>query len=203
MPIRYFGFRHRFSHLHPSKISLLGRVWYTVEQPYQCAKALLAQDFEVANLIEQEIDGRQQKRLSHRIRQCNQDLWETVKQPIMIRLDHEKYLQNIELREYLLSTADRELVEDNPRDPYWGGQRNKAGKVLMLLRDHFRGVSSLPQILIIADSVGSVINSKRISKKLNKNIQLIFLPTAKIQYISQAAHFLVGQFVETVVFAAG
>lgn len=68
--------------------------------------------------------------------------WEEVKDGVMEKALRAKFTQNDKIREILLSTKDRELVEDSPSDFYWGcGRngtgRNMLGKLLMKIRDEF------------------------------------------------------------------
>lgn len=56
-----------------------------------------------------------------------------------------KFTQNLDLKEKLLSTEDAKLIEDSPKDPYWGGSlensRNRLGELLMELRENLRQAS--------------------------------------------------------------
>jgi N-glycosidase YbiA len=58
---------------------------------------------------------------------------------IVRRADGAKFTQHPELAAALLATADSELIEDSPSEPYWGVGRdgqglNWAGRVLMEVR---------------------------------------------------------------------
>lgn len=65
--------------------------------------------------------------------------WEEVKEKVMLEICWAKFTQNPELRDRLLATGDRELIEGNTwGDRIWGvcggvGE-NKLGKILMLVR---------------------------------------------------------------------
>lgn len=69
--------------------------------------------------------------------------WELVKDNIMYEVCLQKFLQNKDILDKLLSTGDAELIEGNLHgDRYWGvckgtGQ-NKLGKILMRIRDELR-----------------------------------------------------------------
>lgn len=65
--------------------------------------------------------------------------WEEVKDHLMYRVNYAKFSQNEDLKEKLLATDKKELVEGNNwGDTYWGvcnGKgRNMLGRVLMLVR---------------------------------------------------------------------
>jgi ribA/ribD-fused uncharacterized protein len=69
---------------------------------------------------------------------CN-ELWEGLKGDYMRGILRAKYTKNINLRDALLGTEGREIVEDTGNE-YWGrgnnGRgKNALGKILMDLRD--------------------------------------------------------------------
>jgi predicted NAD-dependent protein-ADP-ribosyltransferase YbiA (DUF1768 family) len=69
--------------------------------------------------------------------------WEEVKMNVMKKGLYAKFTQNPALLESLLSTGEREIIENSPYDSFWGcgskgdGQ-NHLGKLLMRLRSHLR-----------------------------------------------------------------
>jgi ribA/ribD-fused uncharacterized protein len=69
--------------------------------------------------------------------------WEQVKLHVMRVAVRQKFLSHLRLAELLLSTGNEELIEDAPRDAYWGcGQDgtglNWLGKILMEVREELR-----------------------------------------------------------------
>jgi ribA/ribD-fused uncharacterized protein len=73
--------------------------------------------------------------------------WDDIKLKVMEDLVFAKFDQNAELKEYLLSTDDRYLVEHTPfkgRDAYWADDSNGTGKnhlgiILMKVREKLGG----------------------------------------------------------------
>lgn len=69
--------------------------------------------------------------------------WTTVRDDVMRTGLKAKFTQNPELRKKLLSTGSARLIENSPRDSYWGigadgkGQ-NRLGCLLMELREELR-----------------------------------------------------------------
>jgi len=66
--------------------------------------------------------------------------WEQVKLEIMYKALEAKFTQNPKLKKLLLSTGDAKLIENNPKDDFWGigvdkTGENHLGKLLMKLRD--------------------------------------------------------------------
>jgi len=69
--------------------------------------------------------------------------WDKIKDSIMYDIVLAKFTQNEKPRKLLLSTEEKEIVENSPYDSYWGCGRdkkgqNKLGKILMRVRDDLR-----------------------------------------------------------------
>lgn len=67
--------------------------------------------------------------------------WEEVKISVMKRGLYAKFTQNPPLKEVLMSTVGREIIENSPFDSFWGSGgddkgQNHLGKLLVRLRDH-------------------------------------------------------------------
>ena len=60
------------------------------------------------------------KSLGRKIKNFNEDLWDNYKYGCVKRGNLYKFSQNIELKNYLLSTGNRILVEASPWDSIWG-----------------------------------------------------------------------------------
>ena len=66
--------------------------------------------------------------------------WDTVRDDVMMTALMAKFTQNDYLKKILLDTGDVEIVEDSPRDSYWGWGKDKKGlnmlgKTLMKVRE--------------------------------------------------------------------
>ncbi len=66
--------------------------------------------------------------------------WEEIKDEIMKKAVLKKFQTHPDIREILLATADRLIVENSPSDYYWGCGKNgrgenKLGKILMEVRN--------------------------------------------------------------------
>lgn len=148
-----------FSHFHPAKIIVDGEEWKTAEHYYQSRKSI---DPDYVQAIREAISPGHAKQLGappaaprkvsgqswfRRQGKAPRADWHEVKLDIMRRTDWAKFSQHPELAAILMATGDAELVEDSPREPYWGvgpdgNGFNWAGKVLMEVRDRLRITSA-------------------------------------------------------------
>jgi N-glycosidase YbiA len=75
--------------------------------------------------------------------------WEDVKEKVMYDALLAKFTQHEELRNTILSTGNRLLVENSTRDRYWGdggdlSGKNRLGYYLMVVRNHIRVQNNAP-----------------------------------------------------------
>ncbi len=73
--------------------------------------------------------------------------WEAVKIGVMRQALLAKFTQHAELKELLLSTGNRRLIESTPNDDYWGdggdgSGKNMLGRLLMEVRSQLREESA-------------------------------------------------------------
>lgn len=139
---------YRFlSNFWPAPVMFEGRVYPTVEHAYQAAKTT---DKREKIAIQQCGNAGMAKRLGAEL--LLQPDWELRKQEIMRQLLYAKF-EDLNLRQLLLATEDREIKEGNTwHDVYWGicncekcrgeGQ-NILGKMLMNIRAECRVAVSL------------------------------------------------------------
>ena len=65
--------------------------------------------------------------------------WEDVKLSVMEKAVFAKFSQNPRLKELLLATGSKDIIENSPRDSFWGCGKdgkglNHLGKILMRVR---------------------------------------------------------------------
>lgn len=97
-----------------------GVEYHTAEQYMMSQKALLFGDTEVNNEIMSAKHPKQFKALGRKIRHFDGNIWNEKKTDIVIRGNYAKFSQNPELKDFLLSTGKRILVEASPYDKIWG-----------------------------------------------------------------------------------
>jgi ribA/ribD-fused uncharacterized protein len=128
-----FGALSNFS-AHP--IQLKGRLWPTTEHYFQAQK-FPGTDYEeeIRLVTSPMIAARMGRSRSQPLRAD----WEQVTEDVMREALHAKFTQHPTLRDLLLSTGERPLIEHTKNDRYWGDGgdgtgRNRLGALLVELR---------------------------------------------------------------------
>lgn len=131
-------------------IKYRGHLFATTEQAFMWEKAVFFNDHESASKILKEENPAKAKKLGREVKNFDDSKWSKVCYEIMYLINYEKYFQNTRLKNILLNTGDKILVEANPRDTRWAiglsaeddrvldesqwQGENLLGKVLMELR---------------------------------------------------------------------
>jgi len=90
------------------------------EQYMMAEKARLFEDNEILNAIMESQNPKDIKVLGKQVRRFEQTLWDKAKYSIVLNGNYYKFSQNKDMREYLLSTGSKTLVEASPLDTVWG-----------------------------------------------------------------------------------
>ncbi|MEM1366582.1 MAG: NADAR family protein [Cyanobacteria bacterium P01_H01_bin.15] len=132
-----------FSNFSPHAIHCAGLPWPTVEHYYQAHKFLGSPDASLIGAIRLAPTPEIAASLGRdRQRKLRLD-WTEIKKQVMYRGVLTKFLTHPALRQTLIQTGDELLIENSPRDYFWGcGQdgtgANELGKVLMTVRHQLR-----------------------------------------------------------------
>lgn len=106
--------------------------WYEIEfevdrHKYNCAeqymmaqKAWLFKDIEIFAKIIDSTDPQEIKALGREVKNFDTKIWNQHKFDIVVKGNLAKFSQNEDLKEFLLSTGDKILVEASPYDKIWG-----------------------------------------------------------------------------------
>ena len=97
-----------------------GIKYSTAEQYMMASKALLFKDIKIFNEIMNAHTAQEFKRLGRQIKGFDETIWNIHKDRIVIEGNIAKFSQNADLKEFLLSTANKILVEASPYDKIWG-----------------------------------------------------------------------------------
>jgi|GEM_PF-469432 len=109
-----------------------GKEWPTVEHYYQAHKACRDRPGD-AILVASSETALKAMRNGRKI-ELRPD-WEQVKEEIMLTALRAKFAQHQPSLDLLLSTGNRELHENNPKDLYWSGHgKDRLGQLLMQVR---------------------------------------------------------------------
>lgn len=108
------------SQWHPSPFEIDGVVYNCCEQYMMAEKARVFGDEESEGLILEVDNPRLQKAIGRRVADFNAHVWEQVCRGVVYRGNLAKFEQNPGLRESLMQTGDRVIVEASPVDQIWG-----------------------------------------------------------------------------------
>lgn len=121
------------------KIEYDGWVYGTVEEAYQ-ASAFKGVADDVVELIRNAKSPYEAKQISLANKARKRPDWEQEKVVVMEKLLREKVKQHPYVKEMLIKTKDYQVVEDSPKDSYWGWGLNRdgannMGKLWMKIRE--------------------------------------------------------------------
>ncbi|KAL9646675.1 hypothetical protein ABK040_001098 [Willaertia magna] len=112
--------KYVFSNFYPASYTLDGITFKTSEQGLMYEKAKLFKDEETMQQILECERPRDAKALGRLINNFNGEIWGASRESLFIRHLIEKFTQNPELKEILLQTDGKHLVEASPNDSVWG-----------------------------------------------------------------------------------
>ena len=97
-----------------------GVMYKTAEHFMMAEKARLFNDFEIRKEVIESSHPSEAKKLGRKVKNFDATLWNEHKFAIVKEANLLKFSQHVELKEYLLNTNDRVLVEASPVDSIWG-----------------------------------------------------------------------------------
>ncbi len=127
---------YMFSNFSAFAIRWDGEFWMTTEHIYQAEKF---EDPEIRHKIRMALSAHDAKKIAKLHDRAKRSDWAKIKLAVMERILRTKLEQHSYVREMLLATGSRELVEDSPKDSFWGRGpdhlgHNHLGKLWMKLR---------------------------------------------------------------------
>jgi hypothetical protein len=112
--------KHCFSQWWPVTFTVDGVEYASAEHFMMAAKARLFGDDEVVTEILAASHPGEAKALGRKVRGFDDDVWARHRFDLVVAGNVAKFGQHAELRDFLLGTGDRVLVEASPRDQVWG-----------------------------------------------------------------------------------
>lgn len=116
----FWGSSDCFSNWYPSDFTINNISYWCTEQYLMAEKARLFNDIEILGKIMNSKDQKEIKDLGRKVHNFDEDIWNKNKEKIMYEGNLAKFIQNEILRNYIMSTNDRILVEASPYDKIWG-----------------------------------------------------------------------------------
>jgi ribA/ribD-fused uncharacterized protein len=109
-----------FSQWFPCKFKINGNVYNSAEQYMMAEKAKLFGDNEIFEKIINERQMKTIKDLGRKVKGFSEDIWADKRFQIVYDGNLAKFIQNLEIKDFLLSTGDKIIVEASPYDKIWG-----------------------------------------------------------------------------------
>ncbi|BAZ04673.1 NADAR family protein [Calothrix sp. NIES-3974] len=134
-----------FSNFSLHGIEIQGTYWMTVEHYYQSQKFVGSIDEKIIPLIQAAPTPEIAAALGRDCSRTIRDDWDLVKIQVMRRAVMQKFSTHADIRHILLNTGEEILIEDSPRDYFWGcgadkSGQNQLGRILMDVRTELRQV---------------------------------------------------------------
>ena len=118
--VLFYGKYSFLSNFYQAEFKLDSKTFCSSEQYFQYSKAIHCGNSEIAGKIMATFNPVDQKRLGHKLKPSNEQWNDNLAEKIMETSIKAKFRQNLELRQKLLSTGNKDIVECNPYDKYWG-----------------------------------------------------------------------------------
>lgn len=147
MKILFYGEKEgpytAFSNFSNHTIELDGHIWKTVEHYFQAQKFIGTPYYDLIRNLETPKEAAYEGR-----KYPLPDNWKEIRYDVMKKAVRAKLFQHPDVTRLLLSTSDKELIEDNRKDEVWANGKNHEGqnlfgKVLMDLRGEFKKIAIL------------------------------------------------------------
>ena len=131
-----------FDNFSSFKVEWNGYLFASVEEAYQAA-SFMGSDEELVEKIKKSHSADEAQRIAYANRDKRREDWDDVKISIMEELLRLKIEQNPYVKKKLLQTGDYMIVEDSPKDDFWGwgpnrNGQNNLGKLWMKLREELK-----------------------------------------------------------------
>jgi ribA/ribD-fused uncharacterized protein len=109
-----------FSQWYQSEMVIDGITYNCCEQYMMHQKALTFNDHEIAEKVMKAKLPNDQKSLGRQVKGFNKDLWDRVCVGIVYKGNYAKFTQSKKLKDLLLETGEKIIVEASPYDQIWG-----------------------------------------------------------------------------------
>lgn len=115
-----FFFQSTLGQWNMSDMVVDGITYNCCEQYMMYQKAILFEDYDIADKILATSHPKDQKALGRQVKNFNLAIWEEHAKDIVYEANYAKFTQHKHHYERLMSFGDRQFVEASPYDPVWG-----------------------------------------------------------------------------------
>ncbi len=120
-----------FSQWYPIAFEEDGILYPTAEHYMMAHKAKLFKDNAIFEEIIMSKHPNDVKKLGRKVKNFDTKIWDAHKYEIVKKANYQKFSQNKKLKEFLVNTKDRIIVEASPVDAIWGiGMAQDHGNIL-------------------------------------------------------------------------
>lgn len=125
------------------KVKWNGYLYSSVEEAFQVAR-FIGSAYDLVEKIKKSYSADEAQRIAYANIDRQRKDWNEIELSIMEELLRLKVEQNPYVKRKLLQTKDYVIVEDSPKDSYWGwgferNGENHLGKIWMKIRDELKG----------------------------------------------------------------
>ena len=124
-----------------------GITYNCCEQRMMHAKALFFGDEETATLIMNATEPKEQKKLGRTVKNFDEVAWNNIADLVVYNANLAKFSQNDELKQKLLATGDKLIVECSPYDSIWGNGLDISTTLITRVND-WKGANRLGQAIM-------------------------------------------------------
>lgn len=123
----YEGPHYYLSNFSAFAIEVDGEIWMTVEHAYQASK-FAPECTSIRNQIRTSLSAHEAKQIGKADKDEVRSNWDNDKLPVMDKLLRAKFAQHPYVQRKLLETDNAQLVEDSPKDSFWGRGQDGSGQ---------------------------------------------------------------------------
>lgn len=149
--VYFFGYESPFLNFHYTKFEYRGHTVNSSEQAFMLEKAYMF-DSTMIDIIANTTNPAQVKKLGRKVQNFDEKKWFDVNFEVMVRILIRKFA-NENIKQVLLNTGDKIIVEASPYDYLWGAGmginnpdllknkwigQNRLGNALMVVRDFYK-----------------------------------------------------------------
>jgi len=142
-----FFWGEEFSNWYDCQFVYKGHQFYNSEQAFMWEKARFFGDDEIGMRILETPNPSVAKRLGRKVKNFDPEKWGNPGYQFMVAVNVEKYSQNEYLKQSLISTGDKMLVEASPYDTIWGIGLGEADDAI-LNENNWKGLNLLGKALM-------------------------------------------------------